>query len=262
MWFLHILYRIIDKVYFQVNLMPQEDAFKEAITILTNEYTTLISKFSCEDFLKSGIDPFRFNFNSEMWGTREAVRKEIVHKIEMKLEDLFGDFHENYLGNCVHLPTGTRWEIIPSGKIPGIDIANKELSYYLQIKSKFNSMNSSSAKRLAGQLDRVKKEKPDSIVGCGWVIAGSSRSAIGENDIKKVAKVFKGKELFAFITGNVTEMDDLILQFPKLLKETRDKYDFEKLLSDATDIIINELDKKAKLMNIDLKTYLYKHAVK
>jgi hypothetical protein len=242
--------------------MPQEKVFKDAITKLSKKYTDIISDFTCRDFLKSGMDPFRFSFNTEIWGLETAVRKEIEHKIEMKLEGLFGVFHEDYLGNCIHEPSESVWKIIPPGQMPGIDIANDDLGYYLQVKGKHNSMNSSSSKRLAQELSERKKEDPSRTVGCGWVIAGPSKTAIGEKDIRKVAKTLKGRELFAFVTGNTDEMNELIDNFPSLLAEIKDAHDFNALIIRATKNVIKELESRAKLSNTDIRGYLYRHAVR
>jgi len=240
----------------------QREAFRKAIDELISSYTRLIRTFSCEDFLKSSIDPFRFSFNAEIWGLKQAVRKEIEHKIEMKLEDLFGDFHENYLGNATHIPTGTRWAKIPSGRIPGIDIANQNLRRYIQIKSKFNSMNSSSAKRLARELGELKKKRPDCSVGCGWVVAGPRRKAIGESYIDEVGDVYKGKLLYSYVTGNQKEMDELVKDFPAIINEIKEDFNFEELLDNATNRIISELERRAKRRNFGVVEYLYNEAVR
>jgi len=179
----------------------------------------------------------------------------------MKLENLFGDFHENYLGNATHLSSGTQWAKVPSGRIPGIDIENRSLRSYIQIKSKFNSMNSSSAKRLAGELEELKRVNPSNTYGCGWVIAGPQRTAIGENYISEVAEVYKGKSLYSHVTGNLDEMDELIADFPSLLTEIKEESDFEALLDRATTRVISELERRAALRGYGIVEYLYNEAV-
>ena len=129
--------------------MPQESVLESAVTTLLSGYRDKITGFDADGFLKTGVDPFRFKVNVGLYGLRRSVRKEIEHKVEMTLENLVGGFHENYLGNCEHVPTGTSWEIVPTGEIAGVDIRNRERQHYLQIKSKHNSMNSSSSARLA-----------------------------------------------------------------------------------------------------------------
>ena len=244
--------------------MAQEEVLKKALKILINGYRSKIDGFSVDDFLKTGVDPFRFSVNVSIWGLKLAVRKEIEHKIEMALENLIGDFHENYLGNATHNPSKTNWEKIPEGQIPGIDIANKNQKIYLQIKSKHNSMNSSSAAKLAQELRETSGLYPDAIVGCIWIVATQTRKAIGENIISEVAACYKGNKSYEFVTGEEEELNSVLLSslriIPKILEDIdlgtyedekgkEVKKDFAKLLDEAADKVSNSLEVMAKKDN-------------
>ena len=75
-----------------LNQVTQKKQLKKAAGQLVKDYEEKIRTFSTKDFLKTDVDPFRFSFNVEIWGLKRAVRREIEHKLEMALEDLFGDF--------------------------------------------------------------------------------------------------------------------------------------------------------------------------
>jgi len=82
--------------------MAQKRPLRKAVKTLFSNFTEYLKNYSIKDFLKSGVDPFRFKFNVAILGSEEeAVKKEVKHKLEMKLENMFGDFHENYLSNGV-----------------------------------------------------------------------------------------------------------------------------------------------------------------
>lgn len=242
--------------------MVQKKVLQKAIENLVKGYKEKIERYSVDDFLKADVDPFRFGFNIELWGLEQAIIKEVEHKIEMSLEDLFGDFHENYLGNAEHIPTKTRWKILPSGAVKGIDIVNEKNDWNLQIKSKYNSMNSSSAHDLAEQLKRLFGTRPKGTFGCGWVIAGSKRKCIGEDKIARVGKVYKGKELYHFVTGNKDEMDEVLEVFPNMVKNAIGKVNFDSLIKAATKKVLEELKKRAKEQNLQVVQYLYEEAVR
>lgn len=242
--------------------MVQKGVLEEAIKRLLRGYKDKIEGYSINDFLKADVDPFRFGFNVELWGLDHAVRKEIEHKIEMSLEDLFGDFHENYLGNAIHIPSNTRWRILPEGTVQGVDIINEKNDWNLQIKSKHNSMNSSSANKLAEQLKKLSEMRRKGIFGCGWVIAGPKRKCIGEGEIAKVAKVCKGKKLYHFVTGNKNDMDEVLEVFPRILKDATKEMDFGGLIKAATERVLNELKRRAKARNLTVVKYLYQEAVR
>lgn len=237
--------------------MPQKKALEKAVDALISGYKNKITNFGIEEFLDTGVDPFRFTANVSIWGLQQAIRKEIEHKIEMTLENLVGDFHENYLGNATHIPTNTKWEKIPEGLIPGIDIANRESKIYLQIKSKHNSMNSSSSKKLAQELGELTEEIQGATVGCGWVVATQKRKAIGENAIAEVGVCYKGKMVYEVVTGEKDELtkvlDELLIQIPK---KTRG-INFDELLDKAAENVVKSLTKmatKAKKTPIEFVT--------
>jgi len=242
--------------------MAQSQVLQQALETLIHAYRNKIDGFCVDDFLKTGVDPFRFTINVSVWGLKQAVKKEIEHKIEMALENLVGDFHENYLGNATHTPSATKWEKIPEGQIPGIDIANKKI--YLQIKSKHNSMNSSSSAKLADELQETSELYPDAVVGCIWVVATQGRKAIGENKIAEVANCYKGNKSYELVTGEKGELNSVLYEslesIPTILEsldlgsyEDNDgnthKKDFTMLLDEAAERVANSLLEKAQQAN-------------
>ncbi len=242
--------------------MVQKDVLEGALKQLLRGYRDKIEGYSIDDFLKADVDPFRFCFNVELWGLERAVRKEIEHKIEMGLEDLFGDFHENYLGNVRHIPSNTKWKKLRPGTVEGIDIVNEKNDWNLQIKSKHNSMNSSSATKLAEQLKKLSETNPKGIFGCGWVIAGPNRKCIGEIEIAKVAKVFKGKELYRFVTGDKDDTDEVLEVFPRALRDAKREMDLDGLIDQATERVLEELERRVKAQDLTVVRYLCEEAVK
>jgi hypothetical protein len=241
--------------------VAQKKQLRKATRQLVANYKNKIRTFSLKDFLKTDVDPFRFSFNVEAWGLKKAVRREIEHKLEMALEDLFGDFHEAYLGNARHLKSGTQWENIPKGKIPGIDIANRKKRVFLQLKSKHNSLNSSSAENLAKQIKDYASKDSRSTVGCGWVIAGSKRKCNGETKIAKVGVIYKGRELYEFVTSSKNEMDEVLRDFPAVARRAVKDVNFNDLLDEAAERVARALQQQAKSSGITITKYLYQKAV-
>ncbi len=238
-----------------------KENLSNVIKKITRDYANKISNFSTEYFLKTDIDPFRFEFNTKIWGLENAVKREIAHKAEMYLEYLFGNFHEDYLANATDEKTGSKWKKADRRTLPGIDIINEKKECYLQIKNKHNSLNSSSADNLAKKLEAISKQKKNSIVGCGWVIAGPSRTCNGEDLMKKGGMgVYKGKKLYEFVTGNPQELDQVLKSFPIIVEEELKKYTLKRLLDDALIKILKDLKKLAKDENVTVMEYLYRKA--
>ena len=241
--------------------MAQMDVLDKATQILVDTYTTEVGKFSLTGFLKAGVDPFRFGCMAALFGEREAVRREVEHKLAMKLENMMGDFHEAYLGNALHIPTDSRWELVQRGEIPGVDIMNRRLNAYIQIKSKHNSMNSSSSKRLADELKNLLLQDGTRVVACGWVIASQKQASIGESEIAKVARVLKGPALYKYITGNENEMDEVVKAFPSIIQEKLTLVNAADLIHKAAEGIYRNLEAEAKASGDSIMTLLYKKAI-
>lgn len=229
--------------------MPQEQALEKAVDTLISGYKNKITGFGISEFLETGVDPFRFTVNVSIWGLKAAIRKEIEHQIEMTLENLVGDFHENYLGNTRHIPTNTKWKMIPEGNMPGIDIANYEQKIYLQIKSKHNSMNSSSSKKLAQELGELAETIPDATVGCVWVVATQRKKAIGENLISEVGVCYKGNKVYEIITGEEGELNKVLEALLVLIPNKIGETNFDDLLDTAAERVSTALIQLAAASN-------------
>lgn len=242
--------------------MTQTEVLKRAAAMLVDSYLTKISEYSIDDFTKRGVDPFRFGFNVAAHGLRRAVRNEIEHKMQMTLENLLGDFHEYYLGNSEHLPTHTRWEVVPEGEIPGVDIANRQEGWYLQVKSKHNSMNRDSSRALAEELRKLRESSEADTVGCGWVIAGPSKKCIGEKAIAEVATVLKGRDLYAFVTGAPDEMDGVVEDFLQEVKEALKDSNLDQLIEGVSERVVMALERAAKAEDTSPVSYLFRQSVK
>ena len=84
-------------------------------------------------------------------------------------------------------------------------------------------MNSSSAARLAQELEETSDMYPDAIVGCIWIVATQGRKAIGENKISEVATCYKGNKSYELVTGEPDELDSVLLEslvlIPKVIED-------------------------------------------
>ncbi|NLN94461.1 MAG: Eco47II family restriction endonuclease [Candidatus Hydrogenedens sp.] len=242
--------------------MSQKNILRQAVKELLESFLSEVKNYSVDNFLKTNVDPFRFAFNAALWGEAQTIKMEIEHKLAMKLENMIGKFHEDYLGNAIHLPTLSQWEKVTPGKIPGIDIVNKKLNIYLQLKSKHNSMNSSSSGKLRDELESLTKTltKPYT-VGCGWVIASPKKKCIGEDKISSVGSIFKGKALYEYITGDKDEMDTVMTDFTTILSDEIKTINMLQLVERSTKKVFDDLTMLAKSDSSTIAEYLYNQAV-
>jgi len=163
--------------------------------------------------------------------------------------------------NTTKQDTGSAWEKVPNGTIPGVDIANREDDIYLQIKSKHNSMNSSSSAKLAQELAALSKSNPNATVGCAWVVARKSKPCIGENGIAAVGTVIKGKQVYDYVTGTKDEMEKVLQLLPSLIDQ---EIASSTLCQDITRVCIaieQGLTARAKALKINVCEFMLQQSI-
>ena len=243
--------------------MTQERALNRAIEELINSIVSKIRNMDVNEFLRIGVDPFRFSINVGFYGERKSIKKEVEHKLAMNLENYVGNFHEKYLGNCEHVPTQTMWQEVNRGQIPGIDIMNRKLKKYYQVKSKHNSMNSSSSAKLAQELHDLTEKDGDAEVGCAWIVAKKDKKCIGEKVISNTGYVLKGKDAYSYITGDSDELDEVIDALPERINDKikNTNIDVESIIEDAAEKIYKELRQRANSEGLSIVQYLKNESI-
>lgn len=241
--------------------MPDQRSLHVAIDALVGSHAARVRAFDTASFLSAGVDPFRLAFNVAMHGEKDAIRHEVQHKLEMALENDFGSFHEQYLGHCSRAPRGTRWRVVPRGEIPGVDLANEGEAIYLQLKSKHNSMNSSSAKRLAQELRALKSRRPQATVGCAWVVATRDRPCNGEAEVAAVGATLKGKAVYDFVTGQPGEMDAVVRLLPSMLADAMRRHRLAEQLDEIATAVHGDLARMARRHGQTIVELIYNRSV-
>jgi len=91
-------------------------------------------------FNKNLIDPIKLTFDSKIYGKslEQIIESEIIRQIDKSNTNHIGYFHQN-----IFKYIGEGWEVPKSG----FDLINEEKKFYVEMKNKHNTMNSSSAQK-------------------------------------------------------------------------------------------------------------------
>ncbi len=106
-----------------------------------NHVKETVEKFrfdiNLNDFNKNILDPIKLTFDSKVYRKDIAfvVESEVLRQIDKSNTNHIGYFHQNIFGYL-----GKGWEI----PTQGYDIINLDLMYFIEMKNKHNTMNSSS----------------------------------------------------------------------------------------------------------------------
>ncbi len=132
-----------------------------------------VEKYRFEIDLKSFnanlVDPIKFTFDSKVYNRdiKQVIEHEIARQIDKSNTNHIGYFHQNifkYIGNDWKVPD------------KGYDVINENLSYYVEIKNKHNTMNSSSSQKTYMRMQNKILENDESTCMLVEVISKSSQN--------------------------------------------------------------------------------------
>lgn len=160
------------------------------------------------DKVKSALDKKMLSITDKEWTTQLKLiskDKSILNKI--------GELHEYVLSNCKGWMSCSNSE---KYKDLGADIMKKNKTAFLEIKNRYNTMNSKSKKETINRLKKIKKKYPDAFVAIGVINEKDSypdgRKYKIENDIYYIS----GKKLFRYVYKCSSYLNDIINAIDKI----------------------------------------------
>lgn len=96
------------------------------------------------EFNHNLVDPIKLTFDSKIYGQsmRQTIEAECIRQIDKTNNNRIGYFHQ-YLFKYA----GNGWEVPANGTKGGFDVLNDKQHYYIEMKNKHNTMNSSAAQK-------------------------------------------------------------------------------------------------------------------
>lgn len=241
---------------YKLNYISQED-FENHVKKTIMQYSQTLKSINLQKFNKNLVDPIKLLFDKNVFNKtfEEIIRNEIDRQRDKTNNNIIGYFHQNifkYIKNCIVPNEG--WDIV---------FTSKNVTYYIEMKNKHNTMNSSSAAKTFMKMQNHllnAKDKNTSICALVEVIANKSQNIAWEVTLDK-EKQCKNERLrrisidkfYEIVIGNKNAFRLLCEQLPitisKVINEQKD-------LKVEKDTVIEELK------NIDKDTLiaLYKLA--
>jgi len=238
-----------------LDYIDQND-FENHVALTIKEYNETLKGMDLKRFNKNLIDPIKLLFDKNVFNKsyEEIIKFEIQRQKDKSNNNVIGYFHQNifkYFKNCVVPNEG--WDIIYSSQ--------NDVTYYVEMKNKHNTMNSSSSAKTYMKFQNHllnADDKETSICALVEIIASKSQ------DIEWVITLDKKKQLpnkrlrrisidkfYEIVTGDNEAFKKLCVQLPitieKIIKEQ------DELKTDE-DTVISEL----KEMDTDILLALYK----
>ncbi len=245
----------MDKDY-KLKFISQED-FEKHLTDTLKQYNETLKAIDLKKFNSNLIDPIKLLFDKNVFNKsfEEIIKLEIHRQRDKSNSNIIGYFHQNmfkYIENCVVPKQG--WDII---------FTNNDKTYYVEMKNKHNTMNSSSSGKTFMKMQNHllnSEDKERSICALVEVIAKKSQNIpwvitldkIKQSSNEQLRRISIDK-FYEIVTGDSNSFKNMCEQLPITIKKIISN---NKSLQVEKDTVFEELAN----INKDMLLSLYKLA--
>ena len=191
-----------------------EDLSKTPWEVLSNSSETI-------DQFKTLFDIYSNRFNLNDWKNFEIPRQH-----DKKASNRIGDFHQNLLGRV------DGWVNLGRGHPTGIDLKKEDDTIWMELKNKYNTMNSSSLRDTRFKCEELAEKYPNAKVYWAyivsqnyesfdktWVYRDNKENVVHEinDNIRNIA----GRNVYTLVTGDETAFEQLFNALPKAINDIK-----------------------------------------
>ncbi|MDF1583616.1 MAG: Eco47II family restriction endonuclease [Methyloprofundus sp.] len=169
-------------------------------------------------FNKNLIDPIKLTFDSKVYerDIQEVIESEIIRQMDKSNTNHIGYFHQNIFNYI-----GDGWSV----PVNGYDVVNLDKHYYIEMKNKHNTMNSSSSQKTYMRMQNTILNTPAATCMLVEVIARNSQniawnisldsSPVSNNKIRRVSI----DKFYELVTGEKTAFKNLCEKLPIVIED-------------------------------------------
>lgn len=223
---------------FQVNFMNRYVTFVPD-DIFLNEVKKVVDAYATDDDLaktpwdvlnssKETIDQFKtlFDIYSNRFSLNDWIKFEIPRQHDKTASNRVGDFHQNLLG-CVD-----GWVNLGRGHPSGMDLKKEDNSIWIELKNKYNTMNSSSLRDTRFKCEELAEKFPNAKIYWAYIVSPSYESFDKtwkytdnkENVVHEVNENIRniaGEQVYRLVTGDETAFKQLFDALPKAINDIK-----------------------------------------
>jgi hypothetical protein len=178
----------------------------------------MILRHLAAKFNKNLIDPIKLTFDSKVYDRdiQSVIESEIVRQMDKSNTNHIGYFHQNifnYIGDGWSVPAN------------GYDIVNLGEHYYVEMKNKHNTMNSSSSQKTYMRMQNTLLKNSDATCMLVEVTARNSQNIVWNVSLdgnpvsnENIRRVSIDK-FYELVTGEKTAFKKLCEQLPKVIED-------------------------------------------
>ena len=232
-----------------VEFVSDEDLL-ECVRKVVDSYQTLDENITPTSILtesKNTIDEFKtiFDVCVNQISFDEWSKIELTRQQDKTINNKIGEFHQELLGKV------NGWVDLGVGDETEIDLKKEDNTVFIELKNKYNTMNSSSEKTCREKLEKVIEKYPDATAYWAYVISKNYKSECRvwkyqQREDERIKRI-SGDRLYAMITGDSQALEKTFDAIPKAIVEIlsedyRLSKDDEKLKMEYNNIIFKNED--------------------
>lgn len=206
---------------------------------MVNKYVNFVSdkhflecvKWVCDAYLdpslkidklwlqRNGIDPFKMVFDMiiQKRDFKSLMIQEKIRQYDKKSGQRIGDFHQKLLGGV------NGWIDLGVGDESKVDLKKGDNTIFIELKNKYNTVNSDSLSAIRRKLEKITEDYPNSIAYWGYVIEKNGSSGESEwiylgNNNPKLKKIW-GSKLYELITKEDDALKKTWIALPIAIKD-------------------------------------------
>ena len=191
-----------------------EDLSKSPWEVLSNSRETI-------DQFKTLFDIYSNRFSLDDW-----INFEIPRQHDKTASNRVGDFHQNLLGRV------DGWVNLGRGDHSGMDLKKEDDSIWIELKNKYNTMNSSSLRDTRFKCEELAEKYPNAKIYWAyivsqnyesfdktWVYRDNKENVVHEinDNIRNIA----GKDVYTLVTGDETAFEQLFDALPNAINDIK-----------------------------------------
>ena len=214
-----------------------EEAFELHVKATIKKYGEKLASFDLKRFNKNLIDPVKLIFDKTVYRSSwdEIISNEIFRQRDKSNNNDIGYFHQGifqYIENCEVPPNGESggWDVIyrdPAGiDIPG---AGRVRTVYVEMKNKYNTMNSASAGKTFIKMQNQLLRDDDCACFLVEAIAQRSQNIKWETTVDKqkvghkLIRRVSMDQFYALVTGETDAFYQMCMALPQVIEKVVDE---------------------------------------
>jgi len=200
-----------------VDFVSDED-FLECVEHVVNAYNSTNDFETPIELLensKNTIDEFKtlFDVCVNIVGFDGWANFEILRQNDKTINNKIGEFHQKLLGKVdgwIDLETGDKTEV---------DLKKDDNSIFIELKNKYNTLNSSSARSCRQNLEKVINQYPNAVAYWAYVIGKDYKSEdkvwIYKGRENERIRRISGDKLYELVTGDPKALEKVYDAIPR-----------------------------------------------